>query len=269
MESVHVDLPPTDTIDLKPTGLIAECSDDHAAALLVMPPEILAERVLRMCGCYSLGRLASTATRMRNEVDNDDVWHATFEAKWPPWNLLAVGSKHTVIPWRTKFCGRMSGMLPLNIAEGVRVLEGAARDDYDGNVVPVRAIVGLERGFAGAIVQNGTGSLHNAPTQGIWVGRYVASQGAHVESSQKISIQWEEKLRNSRSKWAYTGEVSEDGLGISGTFHFKLFPRKSGTFQLTVCASSISEVLPNMTQLSLQIHSELLALRASQQNRPL
>lgn len=233
-------------------SLVRGCFDNDAGGgvLASLPIDFLRSHILECADCISLCRLSETSRVMCLAASDDELWSQLYQSLWPSWLVLeedpTSATKSTL--FRDKVAMRCRGQLPLRVAQGIRRLEGTCKDDFDGNTTPVTAIVGFQKYNFGAHVVTGTGSLHNTPTQGAWVGKYN-----DVPVSRNVSFEWQERLSGGRGLWIYSGELCREGRRIHGRFHYKIIPRKTGTFDL--CAQPLAECDKdlNLTQLGYRI----------------
>jgi hypothetical protein len=213
-----------------------EATEENHPTLAALPAECLS-LCLTFVDPPSLGRAAAVNRAFRCEADSEAVWAAVYWAAWPSWTLLEPVDNDVDDParFRQRSARRHSGALELRARSGVHVLEGQAIDDFDGNVTPLSATLGLDRGRVAALVQTGRGSLHNTPAEGVWVGELLSTEAkTHRGKNAQAEVSWRERLPTERGAWVYSGRFDDDGRTIRGTLHLSLMPRKRGTFWLRV-----------------------------------
>ena len=143
------------------------------------------------------------------------------------------------------------------VVPGEYTFEGSTTDGRTGNVTPMTAtatITGLL--LEGTARSQSTG--RGEPTVGYWTHGHVgacrrppASSSSSSSSStssslsspvppaprtggQAWNIMFRETTPTNRGWLDYDGIVSDDGLSVSGTFHWSLIRRIGGTFQFTI-----------------------------------
>ena len=145
--------------------------------------------------------------------------------------------------------------LNMRVVEGVHHFSGTATDEYDDNVTPLTASIGIKGAYMQGThlsghVRYSRGSLHNSPTTAIWLGTVGGQYGEDIywgygavarRNANRRVVRWREKARRSRMVWVYEGEIDEDGRGIRGRFHLNIMPRKRGTFELRLRPAAVSD----------------------------
>ena len=180
---------------------------------------------------------ASRVSRQLNiEGSSDVLWTALYDEKWPQWTLLKA--QQAASSMREIYRRRSTGELELTFSPDVVVLQGTAKDNFDGNETPLNALMCLAppsrlstaleiTGMLLAQVNFGAGSLHNEPAVKCWLGH------VRLEAFQ-VSLRWREHS-STFGHWIYDGTITPDGREISGDFYLSILPRKRGRFLLRVC----------------------------------
>ena len=233
--------------------------DEKPTTLLSLPEEL----VRHILCCASRGAVCSAGRACKQLAAlaaDDAVWRALYERRWSHqliepegidrrlWNVDPPLPMDMPKTHRELFHCRLTNGVYLRVVEGVHYFTGTAADQYDGNVTPISASIGMKGMQLTGHVRYGSGTLHNSPTTAIWlgtIGKHDDSEFAEDkrwnprwdfvvarQNSNRREVEWREVSRGSRMIWIYQGHIDEAGTTIRGSFHLNIMPRKCGTFEL-------------------------------------